>query len=68
MEGISAFLVSGKNLTDTVKITITSPSGETAELMKEMEYTLNSSGQYQLSYTVFNGSASTTMTRSLVAE
>lgn len=67
MEDVSAFLVSGAELTDTVKITITSPSGETAELVKGMEYTVSGSGEYQLTYTVYNASVSTVRTRTLTA-
>lgn len=68
MEDVTASLVSGADITDTVRITITSPAGEKEELTKGMEYTLSEDGEYQLSYTVFNNSVSTTKTRLLVVQ
>lgn len=75
MTGIDAWLRSGTDLTDEVKIKITSPSGETVTLVEGESYTFDESGTYTLVYTSKNPTknakgkyASAKETRSVLVE
>ncbi|MEY8334317.1 L,D-transpeptidase family protein [Lachnospiraceae bacterium 47-T17] len=54
MDGISAVLRSGTDLTDEVKIKITSPSGTSVTIVEGQTYTFEESGTYKFVYTVKN--------------
>lgn len=73
MKGVKASLQSRKNITDTAKITITTPSGKTKTIKKDQSYTFSEAGSYTLTYTVANPDAprsrrTVTQTRSLTVK
>lgn len=70
MDGVTASLQSGVDLTDTVKITIKAPSGEKVTIESDQTYTFRQEGTYTLTYKVMNPEASaskrvTTVSRKL---
>lgn len=70
MDGVTASLQSGMDLTDTVKITILAPSGDKVTIENDQTYTFRQEGAYTLTYEVMNPDASaskrvTTMSREL---
>jgi len=54
MKGVTAKLSGGKDITDTVIIEITAPSGETASIVESESYTFSESGTYTLVYKAAN--------------
>lgn len=57
MADVTASLSSGKDISDNVKISITTPSGKTASLKKGQDYTFAEAGTYMLDYKVTNPDA-----------
>ena len=57
MEGVTAFLPSGTDITDTIEIKITAPSGELVTLLESQSYTFTECGSYTLVYKATNSSA-----------
>lgn len=57
MEGVGAALQSGKDMTNTVKITIQTPDGKEKTIKKNQTYTFRQAGDYTLTYEVMNSNA-----------
>jgi surface-anchored protein len=58
MDGVSASLSSGTDITSTVTITVKSPSGDKVTIAKKGSYTFTEAGDYTLVYTAKNPDAS----------
>lgn len=54
MSGVTAKLSSGKDITDTVVVEITAPSGEVVAIAESQSYTFSESGTYTLVYKATN--------------
>lgn len=57
MEDVTATLASGKDITDLVEITITSPSDESVTILESQSYTFSETGTYTLVYKISNPNA-----------
>ena len=57
MKDVKATLFSGKDISDTVEITVTAPSGESKALMEDQRFIFNESGDYTVVYKAINPNA-----------
>ena len=65
MKDVTAKLSDGEDITDTVEVTITTPSGDSSTIMKGQKYLFEGTGTYTITYTAFYEDHITEKTRSL---
>ena len=65
MKNVTAKLSEGNDITNTVEVTITTPSDESTTIMKGQKYLFEGTGTYTITYTAFYGDQITEKTRSL---